>query len=623
MATPRTCITIGIDLGTTYSCAAVFMRNEARIVQNPLGNRTTPSWVLFEEESGYVVGEVAKTKGGKNAVYDSKRILGKEYTDPVLQEDTNRWPFPVFNVEGLPKIQVEARQGQLFSPEEISSYILRSLKEQAEKKFRAHVTGAVITVPAYFNNSQRKATMDAAKLAGLEVLRLLSEPLAAAIAYGLEKETKEETILVFDLGGGTYDLSVVKINNGSFNVQAINGDTHLGGEDFTNNLFDYARAEFKTKYDITIPEDSGYMRQKCDEAKKNLSFVYSADIFYNETKFIRVSRSKFEELNEKLFSTISELLQQVLDDAGLKKWAIDEVLMTGGSVRMPNVIQIVQDFFDDECKLNVTHDTETDDLDVRDCVDLDEIVARGAAIVAANLAGDKSTALKNVDIQDVTPLSLGVEVSDKSLFTVVKRNTPIPLTSPQVFTTGTDDQTSALFTVYEGERPIAKNNTFLGKFIMDNIPPSPRGVPQLDCVFEIDRDGILTVRVTLRGTTNSNQIVIRREGRMGATQIRECILQTEELLSLDAKTRVKQAAKNKLEQYIYDVRKKVRGLPLKEDTQRILIKCDRMMSWLNGQDLVNEESHDEKKKENLYESNEYENKVHELARVCSRQGITL
>ena len=612
MASPQKCITLGIDLGTTYSCAAVFIKDVPKTV-NMTGCRTTASWVWFKDNNTYIVGEVAKRFAGKSAVYDSKRMLGREYTDPLLQEDMKRWvkQFSVINVEGLPKIVVDTRKEQTFSPEEISSYILRNLKEQAEKKYGGKVTRAVVTVPAYFNNSQRKATMDAAKLAGLEVLRLFSEPLAAALAYGLDKITESDvknTILVFDLGGGTLDLSVVNINGGTFDVLAINGNTHLGGEDFTNRLFDYVMDEFKKK-GVLLLNAEGDMRERCDAAKKILSIETTTDIHYYSDS-ITVSRAKFEDLNRDLFDSILTPLQQVLDDAGLKKWAIDEVVMTGGSVRIPKIVEIVEAFFKPKT-LNMS-------------VDVDEAVAHGAAILAAHLAGDESSAPKHFNIHDVTPLSLGIELRDKSMCTVVKRNTRIPLTSSYTFTTADDNQASGLFSVYEGERPLVKDNTFLGQFVLKNIPPFPRGVPNLDSVFEIDRDGILTIKATLRGTTNSSQIVIRKEGRMEASQVRECILQAQELHSLDEKTRMKQAARNQLERYIYDVRKKVEvSLLPSHEKQYLLDKCESFMSWMNGQDLFQNECHDEKRKENLYETREYEDKLNELARDCARRRMYL
>ena len=606
MASPRTNLTIGIDLGTTYSCAAVYLNNEPRIIPSAMGSRTTPSWVLFKEET-YVVG---KKGANKNAVYDSKRMLGRDYNDPLFQEDMKRWQFTVLNVGGLPKIVVDTRKGQQFSPEEISSYILRSLKEQAEKKYEVKITRAVVTVPAYFNNSQRKATLDAAKLAGLEVQRLLSEPLAAAIAYGLDKKTDEDnTILVFDLGGGTLDLSVLKINKGTFDVLAINGNTHLGGEDFTNRLFDHVMTEFKN-IGVTIPpNDEGEIRARCEAAKKALSNEECVDIDYYSNS-VTVSRAKFEDLNRDLFASITTPLKQILDDAGLKDWAIDEVVMTGGSVRIPKVAEIVQTFFNGK-KLNMT-------------VDVDEAVAQGAAIISAHLAGDESNALRGLNILDVTPLSLGIELRDKSLCTVVKRNTRTPLTSTYTFTTVDDNQTAVLFPVYEGERPVAKDNTFLGQFVLENIPPRPRGTPNLDSVFEIDRDGILTVRATLRGTTNSSQIVIRREGRMKASEVRECVLQAQELHSLDEATRAKQAAKNQLERYIYEVRKKVGESPIpSQEAKYLLDKCDSITSWMNGQEHFHNEGHDEKRKEQLYDKREYEDKQNELAKECGRRRINL
>ena len=609
MASRAKNITIGIDLGTTYSCAAVYLKNEPRTIENDLGNRTTPSWVLFNEGT-YTVGEIAKRDASKNAVYDSKRMLGRQFTDPLLQEDMKRWPFTIVNVGGLPKIKVDARKGKPLSPEEISSYILRSLVKRAEDKYDATVTSAVVTVPAYFNNAQRKATMDAAKLAGLEVLRLFSEPLAAALAYGLDNSRDEgENIVVFDLGGGTLDLTVVTINKGTFDVRAVNGNTHLGGEDFTNRLLEFAKSEFQKK-GITITSNTeGHMRENCESAKRILSVKHYTEIHYYNSS-ITVSRAQFEDINSDSFDLILPLLQQVVDDAGLKKWAIDEVVMTGGSVRIPKIIEIVQAFFVEK-KLNMS-------------VNVDEAVAHGAAILAAHLVGDKSIALEDLCILDVTPLSLGIETNDKALCTVVKRNTRIPLTATYTFTTVRDNQTSVLFPVYEGERPVAKDNTFLGKFVLENIPPSPRAVPQLDSLFEIDRDGILTVRATLRGTKNSSEIVIRREGRMEASQIRECILQAQEMHSLDETIRAKQSARIQLERYIYDVRKKVDRLCLhSEEKSYILGKCDSILIWMNGQDLFQNECHDQKRREQLYDKDEYEDKQKELARECSKHRINL
>ena len=582
------CNAIGIDLGTTYSCVAVFQNDSIVTIENDLGDRTTSSWVSFTTNE-CIVGNAARDACCKprSKLYDSKRIIGRNFTDPTVQADIKLWPFAVVNVAGRPKFQIqcdEKKNTQTYTPEQISSRVLRYLKTCAERKLGYAVTRAVVTIPAYFSNSQREATMDAAKLAGLEVLRLLSEPFAAAMAYGLGKRYElQGKILVYDLGGGTFDVSILNVNGGNFEVLATHGDTHLGGEDFTNRMLNHVITEFDAK-GTPIPDGKKEkIREQCEKGKRRLIACTYCEIEYADT-VITVTRAKFEDLNYDLFSSTLVCVGKALVDAKLRKSDIQEVVMTGGSTRILMIQDMVKEYFDGK-ELTMT-------------INVDEAVAHGAAIQAAVLSGDPSHKLKDLVLSDVTPLSLGVETNRGNMTIVVKRNSRIPLIISHNFTTGVDNQTAVTLSVYEGERAEVKENTFLDSFLLENIPPLLRGKPILRVVFDVSSDGILTVTATHDDTGITNQVIIKREGRMTVLEIDECLELAKMSKALDDKTRRNQAARNDLESFIYRVKHSVAKKIICSRTRVIEDKCSEILSWLQAQhELHNQTLYEEKQRE--------------------------
>ena len=603
---------VGIDLGTTYSCVAVFRNGFPDTLENDLGSRTTASWVNFRD-TGCVVGEHAKNGSAKSTVYDSKRMIGRKMEDTVLQADITKWPFTVRNEYGLPKIEVLvegtckgkvinedchqiADTYQIYSPEEISAQILTRMKEAAERKLGGAVTKAVVTVPAYFNNSQRKATMDAAKLAGLEVLRLLSEPFAAAIEYGFREKPKEKkNILVYDLGGGTLDITILTICNGNFTVKAINGNTHLGGEDFTDKVYQYVKAELKDRNVEILESRSNSLRKECDMAKRCLSSPGCLEykIWYNN-ECVRLWKATFEEeLCYELFESTLDPIHKALVDAKLHKTDIHEILMTGGSTRIPKIQELVKNFFHGKT-LNMT-------------LNVDETVAHGAAIMAAFLSGDQQ--LKDLEFIDVTPLSLGIRDYNGDMAIVVEKNSSIPLKKSKPFETAVDNQTAALFEIFEGERPIARDNKLLNTFAVSNIPEKPRGEEKFDVEFHMSSDGILTVTATLMSNPfNNGKAIITTEGRMNDVEIGACIKVAELRKSEDEQTKIKQIARYNLERYIYQIKRKLDEGATKWDADKIKIleKCDAQLLWLRNE---------------LADVVQYESKKIDLQRDCERFGI--
>ena len=577
---------IGIDLGTTYSCAAIFLDDNLITIENDLGDRTTASWVSFTEHE-CIVGNAARAAccNPSNMIYDAKRMIGRQFSDSTVQEDIKHWPFKVVNIATKPKVQVECKGNKkLLSPEEISSNILKYLKECAELKLGEKVTQAVVTIPAYFNNSQRQATMDAARLAGLEVLRLLSEPFAAAMAYGLGMKYQfTGNIVVYDLGGGTFDVSILKVDGGSFDVKSTNGNTHLGGEDFTNRLLNYAIVEFKAKGIVVSENKKPKLREQCEKVKRMFTARRHCDIEYEDAK-INVSRACFEELNHDLFVSTIECVKMALTDAKLKTSDIQEVVMTGGSTRILKIKQMVQDFFDGK-KLTMS-------------INADEAVAHGAAIQAAILTGDTaSPKLKDLVLSDVTPLSLGVETKGGDMTIVVRRNSRIPLSVTHNFTTCDDNQTSVKFSVYEGERAEVKDNTFLDAFVLAPIPPALRGVPSLVTNFNISSDGILTVTATEKATGHCNKVVIKKEGRMSAVEVDQCLEESKRMKAIDDETRLKQEARNNLESLAHTIKHKVVGSVLADSRKELVDKCNQVLAWLKQSELMDKSVYEVKHKE--------------------------
>ncbi|VDK25632.1 unnamed protein product [Taenia asiatica] len=516
-------IAIGIDLGTTYSCVGVLQHGKVEIIANEQGNRTTPSYVAFTDEER-LIGDAAKNQAAMNptnTVFDAKRLIGRCYMDEEVYSDMKRWPFKVINSEGKPKIEVEhCGETKHFFAEEISSMVLLKMKETAERYLGEKVNDAVITVPAYFNDGQRQATIDAGKIAGLNVLRIINEPTAAAIAYGLDKRIdKQRNLLIFDLGGGTFDVSILSIENGVFKVKSTDGDTHLGGEDFDSLLVDHFAEIFKQKHrgeDLTTSKRAiSRLRKACEVAKKTLSSTEYTDVvieaLFDGIDFSeKLSRTRFEQLCSDLFNRTLKPVKRALSDANLGEADVQEIVLVGGSTRIPKVQKLLEELFGKR-KLNRS-------------INADEAVAYGAALLAAKLTGVGSEAMNSLVLLEVTPLSLGVATGDDELTIVIERNTPIPTKRTKMFTTGYDNRTTLSIQVYEGECEKASGNHLLGQFKMSNILMARRGEPRIEVTFDIDENGILTVSAVEKSSGSQNSITItNNKGRLSAEEIKRMV----------------------------------------------------------------------------------------------------